>query len=127
MTSATGKTRMREQAVAALLQGGTIGEAASKCGVTARTLLRWLSEPEFREEYSAAKNRLLESTINKLRSIGLDGVEALRRVAVDKDAPAGAVVSAGRGILEVLLRAVEVQDFGARLTELEKIIATEEK
>ena len=110
-----------------MLEGGTIAEAASKSGITARTLQRWLVEPEFCSEYSAAKSRLLESTINKLRSIGLDGVEALRRVAVDKDAPAGAVVSAGRGILEVLLRAVEVQDFGARLTELEKMITTEDR
>jgi hypothetical protein len=114
---------MREAAIQALLTTATIVEAATKCGVSERTLQRWLTEQEFCSEYSAAKNRLLETTINRLRSIGLDGVEALRRVAVDKNSPAGATVSAGRGILEVLLRAVEVQDFGARLTELEKSIA----
>jgi hypothetical protein len=116
---------MREQAVAALLEGGTLAEVALKSGITRRTLQRWLSEPGFLADYSTAKNSLLDGTINRLRSIGLDGVEALRRVAVNKDAPASATVSAGRGILEVLLRAVEVQDFGARLTELEKSFAKE--
>jgi hypothetical protein len=80
------------------------------------------SERQFILEYSAAKNAALEATINLLRSCGPVGVEALRAVAGNTASPAAARVSAGRGILEVLLRAVEIQDFGARLTELEKSI-----
>jgi hypothetical protein len=116
---------MEEQMIACLLEGLTIAETACKCGTAKRTVQRKLSEPQFCLKYGAAKNGMLDATINRLRSIGLDGVEALRRVAVNRDAPAGATVSAGRGILEVLLRAVEVQDFAARLTELEKNIGKE--
>ena len=122
MTLATGKLRKREQAIAALLTSPTIQDAALSCGITARTLQRWLREPGFQEQYRATKSQLLESTVNKLRTIGIDGVTALHRVAVDKESPAGATVSAGRAILEVLLKAVEVQDLDARLTELERLM-----
>lgn len=88
---------------------------------------RKLSEPQFISKYSAAKNSVLDGTINRLRSSGPVGVEALREVAGNKASPAAARVSAGRGIVELLLRAVEIQDFGERLTELEKMVATEDK
>ena len=122
MTTATGKLRKREQAIAALLTSPTIQDAARSCGVTARTLQRWLAEPEFQSQYRSTKSQLLEGTVNKLRSIGIDGVTALHRIAVDKESPAGATVSAGRAILEVLLRAVEVKDLDARITELERLV-----
>lgn len=126
MTSAS-KSRFREQATEALLSGYSIKRAAEQSGISERTLKRWLAEPEFASGYAAAKALLLDGTINRLRSSGIIGVEALRRVAIDKQAPAAATVSAGRAILEVLLRATEIQDFAAKLSELEKIIAERDR
>lgn len=115
--------RKREAAISALLSAVTLAEAAAQCGISEATLRRWRQEPEFEAEYRNAKGQLLETTINRLRIIGIDGVMALHRVAVDKDSPAGAVVSAGRAIAEVLLKAVEVQDMEERLRKLEASMA----
>lgn len=116
-------SRQKEAAIAALLAASTLGEAAQSCGISTATLKRWRKEPKFAARYAEAKDELLEFTINKLSVIGLDGVTALHRVAVNKRSPAAAVVSAGRAIIELRLKAGEVLDFGARLTELEKTIA----
>jgi hypothetical protein len=96
--------------IEALFKIATIAEAASKCGVSERTLQRWLAEPEICSQCSAANNRLLKTTINGWCSIGADDVEALQRVAVDKTAPAHGIVSPGRAILQILLR---TDSFGA--------------
>jgi hypothetical protein len=113
-------TRKREAAIAALLSCGSLGESAVACKISESTLRRWQKEPEFQVAYREAKRQLLEGTINRLRSIGAAGVQGLHEVVTDKNSPAGARVSAGRAILEVLLRAVEVQDLAERLDKLEE-------
>ena len=113
-------SRKQEAAIAALLTHGTLGKSAAASGISESTIRRWLKEPQFQTAYGQAKRQLLEGTINRLRSIGVDGVNALHYVARDKNSPAGARVSAGRAILEVLLRAVEVQDLAERLDKLEE-------
>jgi hypothetical protein len=119
-------SRKHEQAIAALLAHGTLGKSAAASNVSESTLRRWLKEPQFQDAYSQAKRQLLEGTINRLRSIGADGVNALHEVAIDRSSPAGARVSAGRSILEVLLRAVEVQDLAERLDKLEAAMGQED-
>ena len=50
----TGQTRKQEQAIAALLTETTIEAAATVCGVSLRTLKRWLADDGFQREYRAA-------------------------------------------------------------------------
>jgi hypothetical protein len=119
MTNSPSKARKNEEAIAALLSESTIAKAAEKAGISERTLSRRLADPEFQDAYSQAKARLLDGTVNRLRSIGLDGAEALKRIAIDTNAPPAAQVSAGRAILEVLFRAIETQDLVERLDRLE--------
>jgi hypothetical protein len=114
-----GKRRKIEVAIAALLSGQTIKHAALECGMGYRTLKTWLASDWFQTEYQAAKKQLLDSTINQLRTIGSEGVAGLHDVVVNADNPASARVSAARAILEVLLRAVEIQDITTRLERLE--------
>jgi hypothetical protein len=113
-------SRKWETAIAALLTHGSLAQSAAASNIGESTLRRWLKDPAFYVAYSEAKRQLLEGTINRLRSIGSDAVTALHEVAVDKTGPAGARVSAGRSILEILLRAVEVQDLADRLDKLEE-------
>jgi len=54
-----GKARLREAAISALLSASTIQGAAKKAGVSRRTLLRWMKEPDFRTEYAQAKSEIL--------------------------------------------------------------------
>ena len=113
------KCRKKEEAIAALLRGQTIQDAAQDCGIGYRTLKTWLASEWFQTEYQAAKRQLLDSTINQLRAVGGEGVAALRDVVVNAESPATARVSAARAILEVLLKAVEIQDISVRLEKLE--------
>jgi hypothetical protein len=113
-------SRKQEAAIAALLTHGTLGKSAAASGISESTIRRWLKEPQFQSAYSEAKRQLLEGTINRLRSIGADAVNGLHYVVRDRLSPAGARVSASRAILEVMLRAVEVQDLAERLDKLEE-------
>lgn len=116
-----GKRRKAEEAVAALMAGRNIRQAAQECGIGYRTLKTWLASEWFQTEYQAAKKQLLDSTINQLRAIGGEGVAGLHEVVVNVASPAAARVSAARAILEVLLKAVETQDITERLERLEAI------
>ncbi len=82
----------------------------------------WLASDWFQTEYQAAKKQLLDSTINQLRTIGSEGVAALHDVVVNVENPPAARVSAARAILEVLLKAVEIQDITTRLERLEAVM-----
>jgi hypothetical protein len=119
MSASGEKSVSRKQATAItnLLSHGTLKQSAAASNIGESTLRRWLKDPAFQVAYGQAKRELLDSTINRLRSIGSDAVVALHEVA--KSGPAGARVSAGRSILEILLRAVEVQDLAERLDALE--------
>jgi hypothetical protein len=46
---------VREQAIVALLSEPTLGQAAARCGITERTLRRWLAEDAFQAAYEAAR------------------------------------------------------------------------
>jgi hypothetical protein len=50
-----GKTRLRDAALNALLTENTLEKAARKSGISKRTLIRWMKEPDFRGQYAEAK------------------------------------------------------------------------
>jgi hypothetical protein len=112
-------SRKQETAITNLLSHGTLKASAAASGVAESTLRRWLKEPSFQAAHKEAKRELLDGTINRLRLIGAAGVRALHDVAVDRKSPAGARVGAGKAIIELMLRAVEVQDLAERLDALE--------
>jgi len=120
-----GKERLTDSAVAALLSCPTIREAAERCGVSRRTMLRWQRSKRFQRVYEAAKSRLLESVINGLRSGGWEAATTLREIAADKTAPAAARVSAARCTLEMLFRGVELVELEARVLSIEESLARE--
>lgn len=103
-----------------MLTSGSIGQAASACGVSERTLLRWLKDEEFTTAYRAAQRALLETAVNRLRSTALAFVDTLHTVALDMTAPPGSRAAAASRGLELLLKSVSIMDIEARLAELER-------
>jgi hypothetical protein len=112
--------RKRAQAIAALLCSPTIAAAADKSGVSERTLLRWLADPDFTAEYTAAKQALLEGAVNRLRASAMEFVTTLHAVAVDLTAPPASRATAARSGLEILVKFVTLEELERRLTELER-------
>jgi len=112
-------SRKEEQALAALLTNPTIGEAAKVVGVSESTLWRWLKDEGFQSSYRDARREAVSQAVARLQSIATEAVDALRGVISDTAAPAPARVSAAKIILEMAVKAVEVEDLEMRLRKLE--------
>ena len=110
----------RDLAIAALLASRTHAAAAEACGISLRTLQRWLKEDAFAEAYRQAKYELVSGATMRLRSNGIEAVEALQEIAAGKENPPAARVSAARAILEFMFEAHEIEDLGTRLEKLEQ-------
>lgn len=109
----------RELAIATLLTSSTHAAAAEACGISIRTLQRWLKEDTFAEAYRQAKSDLVSGATMRLRSSALKAVEALVEISADKANLPAARVSASRAILEFTFAAHELEDLGTRLEKLE--------
>lgn len=74
------KTISNEAIIAALLQHGTVREAAQALGTTARTIYDRMQSQDFTAEYSAAKNELLRKaslSVNDKLAAAIDEVAAI--------------------------------------------------
>lgn len=119
-------SRKKDQAVIALLTEPTMKAAADKVGISDMTLWKWTQLPEFRSAYMDAKREAVSFAIAKLQQSTLEAVEALRAVMNDPNKPASARVAAARSILEMAIKAIEIEDLEVRITELERLMAKKE-
>ena len=74
------KAISNEEIIAALLQHGTVREAAKAAGTTARTIYDRMQSQDFTAEYSAAKNELLRKaslSVNDKLAAAIDEVAAI--------------------------------------------------
>ncbi len=110
----------QEKAIPALLACSTLSEAAAVVGITERTLYNWLKDESFSNEYRAARWQAAGQAIARLQSIASEAAEALQDVYSDKENPASSRVSAARTVLELSIKAVELENLEARITALEQ-------
>jgi transposase-like protein len=110
----------REAAVLALLSTRTVEEAARAVGVNARTLYRWMKEPEFAVAYRAAKKAAFGQSIARLHYLSTAAVSTLGKVMLDAETPPATKVRAADSILNHTAKAIEFEDIGARLANLEE-------
>lgn len=71
------KAISNEEIIAALLQHGTVKEAAAAAGTTPRTIYDRMNDREFRSEYMEAKNDIIRKavfSINEKLSAAIDAV-----------------------------------------------------
>lgn len=116
-------TSRQVQAIAALLASPSIGQAASAVGVGERTLFRWLQDSDFQAAYRAARADALTQATARLTQAAGEAIDTLREVMGDTEAPASARVSAARTVLELAVRAVELEDLVQRVEVLEALQA----
>lgn len=77
MAKTNTKAISNEQIIAALLQHGTMKEAAAVAGTTPRTIYDRMNDKEFRAEYMEAKNDIIRKavfSINEKLSAAIDAV-----------------------------------------------------
>jgi len=114
------QSRLREQAIAALLAQPTIGEAARVVGIGEETLRRWLTQDEFAAEYRKARRSLMGHAAAQLQKGSEAAVHALVEIVADPEQPAAARVSSARTILELAVHAAAGEDLDARVSALEQ-------
>lgn len=112
----------REQAIIALLSHSSIGQAAKTAGISEVTLWRWIKDQEFQQAYREAKRRVVDQAISRLQQVCGEAVETLREIMTDPEKPTSSRVTAARAILEMAVKAVEIDDLASRVEKLERTI-----
>lgn len=113
--------RKQEAAISALVRHGTLGEAATACGVNESTLRRWLKLETFQTAYRDARRQLVQSAIVATQRAAQQAVKTLQMVQTDPLASPSARVTAAKTVLDLALRAVEIEHIEERLCTLEAI------
>ncbi len=113
--------RQTERTISALLCSNTLEAAAKKAGISKRTLLRWLDEPDFRAAYAKAKRDVLRTATAILTRDSGKAALTLTKIFLGKPAEnQSARVSAARATLRLALDAFAFEDLEERLRRLER-------
>jgi|ERR1700722_17662049 len=111
----------QEAAIAALLAQPNLTAAASSCGISERTLRRWLTNKVFAGLYEKERGKLFIGIVDLLKSECAGAVQVLAAIANDGKSPAASRVSAASRIIELTLKTGEVQTIEKRVAELEEL------
>lgn len=112
-------TPKMQKALLALLSEPTKEKAASKAGITSKTLRKFLNDQTFQEEYRAAFSGMVSDAVRQAQKTLSPALTTLEEIMKD-DAQNGQIrVSAARSLLEFSLKATEQLDILDRLKELE--------
>src|SRR5215831_5264512 len=112
-------SRKQEALISALLTAPTLADAAQTAGIGEVTAWRWLKEPTFQTAYRDARRAVVQQAITQVQQATGEAVEVLRTVMHDPETPASVKVGAAKTILEIAVKAVELEDLEARITALE--------
>jgi hypothetical protein len=112
--------RKMEDAIAALLSQRNVDEAARSAGIGARTLLRWMKDPEFDAAFRAARRAAFGQTTARLQQGSSAAATILMKLMLDANTPASTRVRAAEIIVNHAGKAIEIEDIEARVSELER-------
>jgi len=112
-------TRKQAALILALLNNPSVDEACKSCGVGRSSFYRWQQDhPVFRRAYADAKQAAFSDAITILSKASSNFATVLEQIALDKDAPMTARVSACRAGLEWSTRGIETEAIAADAKEL---------
>lgn len=114
-------TPKQQKALAALLTGGTIGDAAKLAGISERQLLRWKDEPAFKAALADAVEEKITAAVRALSDAAAQAVDTLRTIMTNKHTRRedSVRVRAAATILSSTLRWKEMTDLEQRLAAVE--------
>jgi hypothetical protein len=109
------------RAIEALLAHETQGEAAKAARVGQRSIRRWLTQEPFRAALARQRSRLLEDAGGVLARGASKAAASLVEMATGKGKASSPRVAAARAVLDIALRAAELDDVLKRIAELETL------
>jgi hypothetical protein len=113
--------RKKEEAIAALLNYRTVEEAARTINVNPKTLQRWMHNPEFEGAYRQARQQAYSQVATRIQQSMAPALATICKIMVDPNVPPTARLHAANYILNQGTKIMEVDDLGARVTELERV------
>ena len=112
--------RKQEEAIAALLTHRGIEEAAKAVGISAKTLLRWMQQPEFAQKYREARRAAYSQSIARLQQASSAAAATFLKLMIDPNAPAAVRLRAADLVFAHGSRAIEIEDIEVRVSNLER-------
>ena len=93
------KAISNEEIIAALLQHGTIKEAAQAVGTTPRNIYNKMKDREFRAEYMEAKNDIIRKAVFTINQKLSEAIDAVTNIMNDEDVNPATRLQAAQTIL----------------------------
>lgn len=112
-----------ETIIAALVETGSVKEAAAALQCNTKTIYDRMKKPDFKTLYSQAKADVLKSATAKLQGKVCEAIDTLSGIMNDADAAKQTRVNAAASILTYAARFTETTDILERLEELEAYTA----
>jgi len=104
----------------ALLTHRNIEEAAGAVGISSKTLLRWMKDPEFDTAYRAARRKAFGQSIARLQQGTSAAATTLLKLLIEPGTPASVRARVADSIFNHAAKAIEIEDIEARVAELER-------
>ena len=103
----------------ALLSEKTILQAACSCGLSERTLRRWLSSDEaFKAEYAAARRATFYTAMSRIAGLSARAVDTLEELLGEARHPA-VRLGAARSLIEIGIHQHDAETILAKLNDIE--------
>lgn len=93
------KKAENEIIIAALIEHGTIKEAAASLSITPRTIYERMNNAEFVAEYDAARNDVLRQAVHNINSKLAQALEEVASIMTDKEVNAAVRLQAAQTII----------------------------
>ena len=114
-------SRKKEAAIAALLSQPSVEQAARVVGIGPQTLRRWMRDREFAGTYRRARCATFRQAIGRLQKASGAAATMLMKAAFDPGGSRSERLAAADSILSGAKTATEIEEFGARLSEVKRV------
>jgi DNA-binding Lrp family transcriptional regulator len=92
-----------------MLTTTSIRAAADKCGLSQKTLRRYMDDPHFKGAYDAERARMLEEAIASLQTLAGKSIDTLGTVLDDERADSGTRLRCARFVLELMFKGLDLE------------------
>ena len=104
------KAVSNEEIIAAILQHGTIKEAAAELNITPKTIYNRMEETDFKREYSEAKADILRRAVYSFNDRLTEAIETVSEIMNNKEIQPGTRLQAAQTIINSAGKFIEKLD-----------------
>jgi hypothetical protein len=114
------KSQKLDAFVEAMMTHRTVESAAAAAGISPATAYRWMHDQDVIERLRQARQQAWSRAMAQLQEAGPEAVEALRKILREAEGESPRV-SAAKAVLDLGIRAVELESIEDRIAKLEAL------